>query len=233
MSANSVLEDGSTVSRVDRAVYRVESLLTLLAGLVALGVMLLAVANILGRKIGDMANKAGWEWFDANFGPVPGYIDWTEQAVPAIAILGLIATQRDGGHIRMDIFVGKLKGRALWFFELISVVLMLLITLGLIYGTWTHFERSFDFAAPMWSRDSSVDIHLPIWPAKLLFPVVFGLFALRLVLQIWAYLRALASGAENPPAVPIPEDAATQALNEAKTVSGLSDDDIETEEAKR
>jgi len=188
MSANSVLEDGSTVSRVDRSVYRVERLLTLLAGLIALGVMLLAVANIIGRKVGDLANKAGWEWFDANFGPVPGYIDWTEQAVPAIAILGLISTQRDGGHIRMDIFVGKMKGRALWFFELISVVLMLLITLGLIYGTWTHFERS---------------------------------------------TRALATGALEPPAVPIPEDAATQALNEAKTVSGLSDDEIETGEARR
>ncbi len=225
MSANSVLVDGSTVSRVDRGFYRIESALTLLAGLVALFVMLLAVANIIGRKVGDLANKAGWEWFDANFGPVPGYIDWTEQAVPAIAILGLIATQRDGGHIRMDIFVGKMKGRPLWFFELISVVLMLLITLGLIYGTWTHFERSFDFAAPMWSRDSSVDIQLPIWPAKLLFPVVFTLFAIRLVLQIWAYSRALVSGELEPPAVPIPEDAATQALNEAKTVSGLADDE--------
>jgi TRAP-type C4-dicarboxylate transport system permease small subunit len=196
MSANSVLVDGSTVSSVDRGFYRIESALTLLAGLVALFVMLLAVANIIGRKVGDLANKAGW-----------------------------IATQRDGGHIRMDIFVGKMKGRPLWFFELISVVLMLLITLGLIYGTWTHFERSFDFAAPMWSRDSSVDIQLPIWPAKLLFPVVFTLFAIRLVLQIWAYSRALVSGELEPPAVPIPEDAATQALNEAKTVSGLADDE--------
>lgn len=213
MSAHNVHEDDSTVSRADRAVYKVESFLNLLAGLVALGVMLLAVANIVGRY-----------FFDA---PVPGYIDWTEQAVPAIAILGLVYCQRDGGHIRMDMLVGNLKGRILWFAELLGVILMLLVTLGLVYGTWNHFGRSFDFGSPMWSRDSSVDINLPIWPAKLLFPVLFSLLAVRLVLQIWAYWIAFRSGAENPVAVPIPEDAATQALNEAETVSGMDDDDAD------
>jgi len=218
MSAHSVREDDSTVSRVDRALYRVESLLTLLAGIVALGVMLLAVANILGRKIGDLANERGWAWLDANFGPVPGYIDWTEQAVPAIAILGLVAAQRDGGHIRMDILVGRLKGRLLWAFEMVSVFLMLIITCGLFYGTWDHAARAIR------NGDSTVDIGLPVWPAKLMFPIVFALLALRLCVQVWAYARAMRLGSVEPPAVPLPEDAATQALNEAQTVSGLSDD---------
>ena len=221
MSAHSVLTDDSTVSRVDRALYWLESKLTLLAGLIALGVMLLAVANIVGRKIGDIANDRGWAWLDANFGPVPGYIDWTEQAVPAIAILGLVSTQRDGGHIRMDIAVGALKGRALWLFELLSVIFMLIITSALIYGTWDHASRAIR------NGDSTVDINLPIWPAKILFPIIFALLAVRLIVQIWAYSSALKSGSRNPPAVPIPEDAATQALNEALTVSGFDKDDLE------
>jgi TRAP-type C4-dicarboxylate transport system permease small subunit len=215
MSSHSVLEDDSTVSRVDRALYAVESKLTLLAGIIALGVMLLAVANIVGRKVGDIANDRGWAWLDANFGPVPGYIDWTEQAVPAIAILGLVATQRDGGHIRMDIAVGALKGRALWLFELLSVIFMLIITSALIYGTWDHAARAIR------NGDSTVDINLPIWPAKVLFPIIFILLFVRLIVQIWAYARAFKSGAEQPAAIPIPEDAATQALNEALTVSGF------------
>ncbi len=221
MSSHSVREDSSKVSRVDRALYMIESKMTLLAGLIALGVMLLAVANILGRKIGDIANDYGWTWFDDNFGPVPGYIDWTEQAVPAIAILGLVATQRDGGHIRMDFVVGKLKGRALWLFELLSVIFMLIITSALIYGTWDHTARALK------NGDSTVDINLPTWPAKILFPVIFAFLAVRLIIQIWAYWRALKSGELNPVAVPIPEDAATQALNEALTVSGFDKDEME------
>lgn len=221
MSAHSVREDDSTVSRVDRGLYKIESLLTLLAGIIALCVMLLAVANIVGRKIGDIANDRGWAWLDANFGPVPGYIDWTEQAVPAIAILGLVATQRDGGHIRMDIAVGSLKGRALWLFELLSVIFMLIITAALIYGTWDHAFRAIT------NGDSTVDINLPIWPAKIMFPIIFVLLAIRLIVQIWAYWLALKSGAKEPVAVPIPEDAATQALNEALTVSGFDKEEAE------
>ncbi len=221
MSSHSVLTDDSRLSRVDRALYAVESKLTLLAGIVALGVMLLAVANIVGRKIGDIANDRGWAWLDANFGPVPGYIDWTEQAVPAIAILGLVATQRDGGHIRMDFVVGRIKSRALWLFELLSVILMLIITAALIYGTWDHASRAIR------NGDSTVDINLPIWPAKVLFPVIFVMLALRLIVQIWAYWRALKNGGPSPIAVPIPEDAATQALNEALTVSGFDKEETE------
>ena len=219
MSAHSVRADGSAVSRVDRALYVIEKTLTILAGVVALGVMLLAVANILGRKLGEYADDLGWDAVADWLGPVPGYIDWTEQAVPAIAILGLAATQRDGGHIRMDILVGKLKGRALWLFEIAGVLLMLGVTLALIYGSWDYAMRSWRIG------DSSVDIGLVTWPAKMLFPLMFVLLAVRLVVQLWAYLRAFASGDAEPPAVPLPEDAATQALNEANTVSGAAVDE--------
>lgn len=208
MSAHNVHEDESAVSRADRVFYRLESLLTLVAGIVALGVMLLAVANIIGRKLFDL--------------PVPGYVDWTVLAVPAIAILGLSACQRDGGHIRMDILVGRFKGRMLWFVELLGVLLMLVITIGLIYGSWDHTARA------LRNGDSTIDINLPVWPAKILFPIMFGLLAIRLCLQIWGYWVAFRSGAKEPAAVPIPIDAAQQALAEAETVSGF-DDDEETE----
>ena len=90
------------------------------------------------------------------------------------AFLGLAYCQREGGHIRMDIVVSRLRGRGLWFAELLSVIFMLLLTTALIYGTWFHFQRSFDWAAPLWSRDSSIDISLPLWPAKLLVPVALA-----------------------------------------------------------
>ena len=43
--------------------------------------------------------------------PLPGYVDWIEVLMPLIAFLGISWTMRQGGHIRMDILVGRLNGR--------------------------------------------------------------------------------------------------------------------------
>ena len=48
--------------------------------------------------------------------------------------------------------------------------------------------------------------------------------AVRLGLQLWAYGRAVRTGEDEPVAVPLIEDAASQAAHEAETVSGLEDE---------
>jgi len=197
---NNVRSDSTLLSRLDRALFSLETALVLGAGLFTLFVMFVAVANIVGRYFGY---------------PVPGYVDYMEQAVPAIAILGIAYCQRTGAHIRMDILVGNLKGRTLWLFEFLSVLLMLAITAVLAYGAWDHTARA------LRNGDSTVDINLPTWPAKILFPILFAILALRLVLQTAAYARALRTGEEEPVAVPLVEDPAAQAKAEAQTVSGM------------
>lgn len=201
-----VLEDGSLLSRLDRRLLRLERFFGLLSGLAVFALMLLAVISVGGRNLLNM--------------PLPGYVDWIEQAMPLIAFMGISYVQRDGGHIRMDILIGRLHGRALWAAELVSVLLILLLMLALVWGSWAHFERSFDWNAPMWSRDSSIDIGLPIWPAKLLAPVAFSVLCLRLLLQIWGYGRALVLGLHNPVAVPLIQDTAAQAAAEAEQLEG-------------
>lgn len=206
---SSVLEDDSLLSRTDRALYRAEKLLALLSGLAVFSLMVLAVISVSGR---NMANA-----------PLPGYVDWIEQAMPLIAFMGVSYTQRDGGHIRMDILVGALKGRALWAAEFVTTLAILILMVLMVWGSWAHFERSFDWASPMWSRDSSMDIALPLWPGKLLAPVAFSVLCLRLVLQLWGYGRAFVLGLVEPVAVPLVQSAAEQAAAEAETVSGAGD----------
>ena len=209
ISAN-VLEDDSLLSKLDRALFKVESYLALGGGLAVFSLMILAVVSVSGR---NLANS-----------PLPGYVDWIEQAMPRIAFIGVSYTQRLGGHIRMDLVVGHLRGRAQWIAELVSTFIMLLVMLLLVWGTWAHFLRAFDFNAPNWSRDSSLDIGLPLWPMKLVVPVAFAVLSLRLILQIWGYARAIRTGNSHPVAVPLIEDAATTAANEAATVSGFDEE---------
>jgi TRAP-type C4-dicarboxylate transport system permease small subunit len=206
-SASTVREDGSHLSRADQLLFKLESFLNLIGGGVIFAVVLLAVANILGRKLLDL--------------PVSGYIDWTEQSMAFFAFLGIAYCQRLGGHIRMDIFVGSLKGRPLWFFELLSTLLMFVMTVLLVHGSYGHFLRAWTLG------DSSFDIELPTWPAKLVVPVALSILALRLFLQLWGYTRALIEGGDNPVAVPLIADVATQAAQEAETVSGSV---VDTEE---
>ena len=204
-SSAAVLEDGSLLSRLDGQLLRLEQLLALVSGLAVFSLMVLAVVSVGGRNTMNA--------------PLPGYVDWIEQVMPLIAFMGISYVQRDGGHIRMDILIGSLRGRALWLFELMSVLIILLLMMALVYGSWSHFDRSFDFAAPLWSRDSSIDISLPIWPAKLLVPVAFSVLCLRLVLQAWGYGRAMVLGLKHPVAVPLIQSAAAQAAAEAEQLS--------------
>ena len=201
-----VLTDHSLLSRIDQRLYKIEGYLALLSGLAVFSLMLLAVVSVGGR---NMASQ-----------PLPGYVDWIEQAMPLIAFMGISFAQRDGGHIRMDMLVGKLRGKALYVAECFTTALILGLMLLLVWGSWAHFDRSFDLSAPMWSSDSSMDISLPLWPAKLLAPVAFSVLCLRLSLQIWAYGRAIKSDGDTPVGVPLIADAATQAAMEAEHVSG-------------
>jgi len=201
-----VLEDSSLLSRLDRALLPIERFCALLSGLAIFSLMFLAVYSVAGRKF---------------FGsPLLGYVDIIELLMPLIAIMGVSYVQRDGTHIRMDMLVGQLKGRTLWFFELISVLLILILMAALTWGAWDHFERSFDCARPFCSKDSTTDIYLPLWPSKLVVPVAFFILVLRLLLQTWGYGRALILGLENPVAVPLTLTVAEQAAIEARALEG-------------
>ena len=204
--ASNVFEDDSLLSRLDRGLYWLEGKLALISGIAVFSLMVLAVISVSGRHAINQ--------------PLPGYVDWIEQLMPLIAFMGVSYAQRDGGHIRMDILVGNLKGRALWAAEWITAFFMLGLMVLLVWGSWAHFQRSFDFGSPMWSRDSSMDIALPIWPAKLLAPVAFSVICVRLCLQLWGYGRAFIFNLNQPVAVPLVEDAATQAAKEARSVGG-------------
>jgi len=195
-----VLGDDSSLSRLDRLYFRLESLMNLLGGIIILALVLLATVNVLGR------------WFFSE--PVNGYIDWVEQVMSAIAFLGIAYTQRLGEHIRMDIVISRLRGRWIWISELLSTSLMLFLSLVLAYGSYLHFQRAWELG------DSSLDIDLPTWPAKLVVPVALGFLSLRLLLQLWGYTRALRNDSSSPVAVPIIEDTATLAAREAEAMLG-------------
>ena len=185
---------GRSLHRADRLVGRVEDALNLCAGVLIFALMLLGVVQIVLRTV-----------FDA---PIFGYIDVVEVAMVGFAVLSIAFVQRVGGHVRMEMLVGKLAGRVKWLAEAFGTGVAAFIVAVLIPYSWDHFGRAFEFG------DSTIDIELATWPAKLVVPVALSVLLLRLALQFGGYLRLVAGPDLAPVAVPSIKDAAERAQEE-------------------
>lgn len=199
MSGAAEVRHGSgPLGAVDRAMYSVEKLTALVSGYGIFALMLIGVVQIFGRKL-----------FNA---PIFGYIDIVEIAMSALVFLGLAYTERLGGHIRMELFVSFLKGRLLWAFELLGVIIGLVIVAVLTYYSFTHAMRAYH------SGDTTIDAQYLLWPSKMIVSVSLGLLFLRLLVSLWGYLRLLADPTLEPAAVPEIIDVEEQAIRDAETV---------------
>jgi len=129
----------------------------------------------------------------------------------ALVFLGLAYTERLGGHIRMELFVSFLKGRWLWMFELLGVLVGLAIVAVLTYYSYTHAMRAYH------SGDSTIDAQYLLWPSKMIVSASLALLFLRLLVSLWGYVRLLADPTADPVGVPELIDVEEQALRDAAT----------------
>lgn len=174
--------DAPALSSAHRWVGVIEDWFTLIAAICIFGLMFLGIVQVLGRQLFDR--------------PLVGYIDFVELSIATFAFLGIAYCQREGGHVRMDLFVKMAPGRLHWLMELGGVLFALGLVGVLAWYSWDHFLRAYE------SGDSTIDLELPVWPSKLLVPVSFGLLFLRLLIQVAGYLRLLRRPDAKPLAVP-------------------------------
>ena len=157
----SVQSSSVFLRRADAILSPVEDSLNLIAALSIFFLMFVGVAQIVGRTVFDFA--------------IYGYIDWIEQFSALFAFLGIAYAQRLGSHIGMDLTMNW-RPWARWRLELFGVVVVIAIVSVLIYASFFNFLRAWSIG------DSTMDIRLPTWPARLMVPVALSLLWLRLAL---------------------------------------------------
>lgn len=167
--------------RADRLLSHLEDSLNIIAALAIFFLMFVGVAQIVGRTVFDFA--------------IYGYIDWIEQASSLFAFLGIAYAQRLGSHIGMDLTMSW-RPSARWRIELFGVVMAIAIVTVLVYASFFNFLRAWSIG------DSTMDIRLPTWPAKLMVPLALSMLWLRLSLQICGYVRMIRHPDAEPVAVP-------------------------------
>ena len=199
-SAGAPAPFAAALSKADRWLARVEDVLDLIAAFFIVFLMFFAVTQVISRKLFNY--------------PLWGYVDIVEIVMVAFAFLGIAYCQRLGGHIRMELVVRRLRGRALWIFEAIGIVVALAIILVLLWYGFTHFLRAFQLG------DSTIDREIILWPAKLVIPIAFSVLTLRLVIQLFAYTRLAIHPDAEPVAIPVIEKFEEMAQHEIEGAIG-------------
>ncbi|MBT5495248.1 MAG: TRAP transporter small permease [Alphaproteobacteria bacterium] len=182
--------------------FKIESAMNLLAAFFIFGIMLLGVAQVIGRSIFNQ--------------PVRGYVDIVEVSITVFAFLAISYCQRLAGHVRMEIIIGRFKGRALWLTETFGTIVIMFIVFVLMLYAWDHFMRAWSIG------DSSIDVEITLWPSKLLVPLAFAMLTVRLTIQLIGFLRLVAKPNATPIGIPEMETVEKAAQEEIK--AGLGGD---------
>ncbi len=203
----------TALKTADRWLGRVEDFLDLVAAFFIVFLMMFAVTQVISRKLFNY--------------PLWGYIDIVEIVMVTFAFLGVSYCQRLGGHIRMELVVRQLHGRALWIFEMLGIGVALAIILVLLWYGFTHFLRAYQLG------DSTIDREIILWPAKLVIPIAFAVLSMRLLIQFLAYTRLAIHPQAEPVAIPVIERFDEMAQHEIEGAIGKAGSDEDDKGATR
>ena len=122
--------------------------------------------------------------------PMQGYIDIIEMMMVLLVFLSLAYCQREGGHIRMEIFMTRvlIGGRRYHLAEVFHLLISL-AGFGLI-----AFFASKEVLHAYNIGDVSLTVHLPTWPARMLMAIGSIFLCLRFILQMFQSLSKVVVG---------------------------------------
>lgn len=155
------------------------------AGLAALGavaiavIMALTVTDVIRRTLTDKA--------------IQGVIEAAPLLLLAATALGLGYAEQTRVHVRTSMVTSRIPRAARLVLRSLGSIVSIAV-LGWI--AWESLIRAIDAVSN--SDVTPGFVAFPTWPALVLVPVGFGLFALHVVLRLVDDLRALLSGAPDP-----------------------------------
>jgi TRAP-type C4-dicarboxylate transport system permease small subunit len=132
-----------------------------LGAMALVAILLLILGNVLGRQLGLV---------------VPSADDLTAFAVAGSAVLPLAYAFRHGAHIRVDLFIGRLRGRARGAIEVLVLAIACAMVAFFAYATFDQMSDSFAF-----EEVSQGMLGIPLWIPQVALPIGAGLFAIALL----------------------------------------------------
>ena len=109
--------------------------------------------------------------------PIKGETDIIVILMAGIVFLGLSYTLRVGGHVGVDMLVDKLKGKSYYIVRLIAIAISIFLFVFVTISAWNFTLLSLKVG------DTTPEIMLAIWPAKLVVTIGAFFITLRFILQ--------------------------------------------------
>ena len=147
----------SAFQRACRAYGRLLQAFGLLAAVSIFIMLVLVVANVIGRYV-----------FNA---PITGAFEITESLLVVIIMLGLALTQYYDGHIRVTILTRRMPARWARLAKIATLLLGAVFFLWCAYASWKFALESYSFKEQEWGT-----ITFPLYPFK--FVVFLGVVLL-------------------------------------------------------
>ena len=147
---------------------------------VANGVAASLVAFMMGLTTVDVVMRYVFN------SPIPGVYTLCEMLIVGIVYLAIAYVQQQKSHVRVDVFIDRLRGSPRLAFELATLILALV---GFSLMTWQAGLLAWD----TWvTGDYAMGlIEYPFWPAKFAMTLGIGLLCLRFVTDIKHYVVEL------------------------------------------
>lgn len=183
MTETQAIGPGGRVLRLlDRLLGSIEFLTALIAGITIFIVMWIGVTEIFMRKL-----------FNS---PLYGQLDLIEQTMALYTLLPISYCWRAAGHIRVDLVIANISGRSRLLFELITTLAAFALITAILPGVVEYFDNAYEIG------DSTINTQWPTWPSKSVAIVALAILWVRLLLELFAYLRLMVHPDAEPVAVP-------------------------------
>lgn len=139
--------------------------------------MFFSVSEIIGRYV-----------FNA---PIPGHVEIVELVMAAVVFLGIAHTEKEGGHVRMELFLTRvLKNRGYHVAEMVNVTLSFSVYIVILIFSFKSTVNAFQVG------DVTGYIYWPTWPSKLAIPIGSFFLCIRFVFEFIQHALQVKSGTE-------------------------------------
>jgi len=160
------------LKRMDRGIRYIDNALLVICGVVFMGMIFLGTADVIGRYA-----------FDS---PIQGSQELMQVMMGAIVMLGWAYTQKEDGHVKVELFTNMLSQRVRNVLSLIMSVLALILFATIAYKSWgialANFDRRF------------LVIDFPSGPFYFLVPVGAFFLCLEFIVSIFYISAGIRSG---------------------------------------
>lgn len=163
------------LKRMDRGIRYVENILLAICGVIFMGMIFLGTADVFGRYI-----------FAS---PVQGSLELMQVIMGAIVMLGWAYTQKEDGHVKVELITNRFPTRARYVLRLIMTLLALFLFATIAYKSWgialANIDRRF------------LVIDFPSGPFYFLVPVGAFFLCLEFIVSIFFIAAGIRSGKNN------------------------------------